>query len=151
MDTNHRFGHVATLARYRLVAGALAGILGLTGCASTLSGTLRDAGGEPIHSVDARVNITSVSPQAAAPVSHVVAVDDDGAFSVDIEHDGQFFIEAMVPGYAITGTTLNTSEDREVELVLQRLDPARATAVGRGAHQDMSRGQGGAALMPPKL
>jgi hypothetical protein len=122
--------------------------LALAGCAPTLAGRLTTAEGEPVAAADARVNVSSLDSDA----TFVLPVDSSGKFAAsDALPDGDYLVEALVPGYKIESQriTLGRGDTPTVELNLSPLEKTRAHATSANLEAPEGRGAGGASLTPP--
>ena len=120
-------------------------------CAPTFAGRLLNDAGEPIASSDARVNITNLSQQDP-PIAILSPVDGDGKFAARSLPPGEYLVEAIVPGYAVSSRSIEVrgGQPVAVDLRLKQLASAAPTAIGVGAAGD-GRGAGGAVLAPPSF
>jgi hypothetical protein len=141
------------LVRPRLCGVAIGLVTLLTSCAPTLAGRLIGPGGEIVTSPDARVNVTSLASAAdAEPVIHVTTVDSSGRFSTDEGlGDGEWLIEALVPGYAVSSARIKAPHKDELKLTLTPMPRSKAAPVGANPDVKAGRGAGGATLTPPQL
>lgn len=122
--------------------------LALAGCAPTLAGRLTTGDGEAVASAEARVNVASLSSEATV----VLPVDASGKFAADLDlPEGDYLVEALVPGYKIESKriTLGSGDEPVLELRLSPLEKTRATATSANLEAPEGRGAGGASLTPP--
>ena len=82
----------------------------------------------------------------------ILSVGRDGRFQADEAlPDGDYLIEALVPGYSLESQRVSVGKTKEVELTLKALDQAKPTAIGANLDGEIGRGAGGATLTPPQL
>lgn len=125
----------------------------LQACSATLEGQLLVKGQELSHlSPDARVNVAPLS-RATPPI--VLEVDGKGGFALNEDlPDGQYLIEALVPGYKVASKTITISGAEGSPQVIMNLSAIekRDTKSFKANIGDGSfLGQGSAALTPPSL
>ena len=118
------------------------------GCATKISGHLQSLKGTPVYSSEARVNIVNLTNINAEPQSLVVS--KDGSFSTsEAITNGQYMVEALVPGFKPMSIKIQVSKS---ENILMKLSPSRSVKSSSFKYNDsldQSRGQGGATLVPP--
>lgn len=126
-----------------------ASLLSPVGCVPTLAGIVKSTEGEMVVSSDARINITSL---AAVGEKHMtsVKVDESGKFSTrDPLPEGDYLVEALVPGYGVTSKKIHIGQKGDVTLLLQPVSHQRSPGIGANLQGDQARGAGGATLTPP--
>lgn len=150
MDSGKQLRDLVRPGFSRIVLGLS---LAMTSCAPTLAGRLVGPGGEIVTSPDARVNVTSLANSAEAdPVVLVTTVDRSGRFSTDKGlGDGEWLVEALVPGYSVTSTKIKAPHKDELKLTLTPMPRSKAAPVGANPDVPAGRGAGGATLTPPQL
>jgi hypothetical protein len=121
----------------------------LVGCAPTLAGTVKSTEGEMVVSSDARVNLTSLIVVGEKHMASI-KVDERGKFSTrDPLPEGDYLIEALVPGYSVTSKKIRIGQKGDITLLLQPVNQQKSTAIGVNLQGDQARGAGGATLTPP--
>jgi len=124
-------------------------MLTLGACAPTLAGVVKSTDGAIQVSPDARVNITSLVVVGERHITSV-KVDERGKFSTrDPLPQGDYLIEALVPGYSVTSKKIRVGEKGDVTLLLQPVGQQKSTTIGVNLQGDQARGAGGATLTPP--
>lgn len=119
------------------------------GCAPTLAGVIKSTEGEMVVSPDARVNLTSLVVVGDKQVASI-KVDEGGKFSTrDPLPEGDYLIEALVPGYSVTSKKIRIGQKGDITLLLQPVSQQKSSAIGVNLHGDQARGAGGATLTPP--
>ncbi len=119
------------------------------GCVPTLAGVVKSTEGEINVSPEARVNITSL---VAVGERHMtsIKVEQNGKFSTrDPLPEGDYLIEALVPGYGVTSKKIHIGQKSDVTLMLQPANLQKSSAIGVNMQGDHARGAGGAILTPP--
>lgn len=137
----------------KLKAILVLGVLSLSGCATTISGTL--VAKDPKNKVDyqnARVNITRLDKTNVAKENYVVTVDDEGGFEtvIDLEK-GKYMVEALVPGFAAESKTIDLKSSQEIHLKVSPLEDPSTSAISPNMNVELGKGEGDATLMPPNL
>lgn len=124
------------------------GFVLLSGCAPSLAGVIKDTEGKLVSSPSATVNVSSLNGDASV----ILTVDRDGRFQTDEAlPDGDYLIEALVPGYSLESQRVSVGTTKEVELTLRALDQTKPAAIGANMDGEIGRGAGGATLTPPQL
>lgn len=131
--------------------------IGLMGCAPTFAGQLKDPQGEVVTNSEARVNIISLAGaaeegDAEGPKVIVVEVDQNGGFATSESlPEGEYLIEALVPGYALQSQKVRLGETDLIDLTMTPVGAAKPKATSANMGLDAGRGGGGATLTPPSL
>lgn len=127
----------------------LAVFLFLWACAPTLAGIVKSTEGEIVVSSEARVNITSLVPVGERHMTSL-KVEQNGKFSTrDSLPEGDYLIEALVPGYGVTSKKIHLGHKSDVTLLLQPAGLQKSSTIGVNMQVDQARGAGGAILTPP--
>jgi len=131
---------------------ALLLIVLVTGCATTISGVVKDAAGKPVNQADARINITELRGDGGEGANQVLHLDAQGRFqSRSVLREGPYLVEALVPGYRSQSLTVEVKGSQQVELILSPATAPRASSVGANTEIEVGRGGGAASLTPPNL
>jgi len=122
-------------------------------CALTISGTLKEPGGDAVYSPDARINVVKLDPDSATEqVVEVLEVEKSGTFTTKAGlSEGSYLVEALVPGYKSASVRLQVDSSKDVALTCTPLAAVATPSFDANLRLDMSRGQGGATLTPPRL
>ena len=143
MATTNKYYGLGCAKRLPLIAAFFA-----MGCATKITGNLQSLKGAPVYSKEARVNIVNLTNIAEEPQSLVV--NKDGSFSTDEAiANGQYMVEALVPGFKPMSIKIRVEKS---ENILLKLSPSKALKSNTFKYHDSldeSRGQGGATLIPP--
>ena len=127
----------------------LALIMSLSSCVPTLAGVVKSTEGEIVVSPEARVNITSLVPVGERHMTSV-KVEQNGKFSTrDPLPEGDYLIEALVPGYGVTSKKIHIGHKSDITLLLQPAGLQKSSTIGVNIQVDQARGAGGAILTPP--
>ena len=134
----------------------LAVLLSLNACVPGVSGKLVATEGSLAISKDAKVNVTRLDLTAPAdPESVQVFIGDvnpDGTFSVSLDAtEGEYLVEAVVPGYAVSSQKIALADQKEVTMQLIPVGKPSASMIGTNMDADVGVGSGGATLTPPSL
>jgi uncharacterized protein YgiM (DUF1202 family) len=123
----------------------------LASCAPTLSGLIKSSEGSLVVSQESRINITSLSLSTERHMA-TLNVQRDGSFSTrENLPAGDYLVEALVPGYAVSSKRVKIGSKEQVTLMLQPSTVLKTPSIGVNARLDQGRGAGGATLMPPSL
>jgi len=130
--------------------------LSLTSCAPGLKGKLVATEGVLAISKDAKVNVTRLDRTSPAdPEVMTVFIGDvkaDGTFSVTLDaSDGEYLVEAVVPGYSVSSRKIALSDQKSVTIQLVPVGKPSASMIGTNMDADVGVGSGGATLTPPSL
>ncbi len=125
----------------------------LSACAPTIAGQLKGPAGEVVTGPEARVNVVSLAKgEGSEPQTFVAVVDGGGKFSLSEDlPQGDYLVEALVPGYAPASERVKLADAGHVELTLKPVGAVKAQAIGANIGVDEGRGAGGATLTPPNL
>lgn len=135
----------------------LSSLLSLVACTPNLSGQLISTDGQLSVSRDAKVNVTrlDVDSADAATVQPNVFIGDvgaDGKFSVTLDvAEGEYLVEAVVPGYAVVSQRVNMADGQPITLQMIPVGNPKAGMIGTNMDADAGVGSGGATLTPPSL
>jgi hypothetical protein len=133
----------------------LALLLSLNSCVPGVSGQLVATEGALAISKDAKVNVTRLDLASADPETVSVFIGDvnaDGTFSVSLgAGDGEYLVEAVVPGYAVSSQKIALSEQKSITMQLVPVGKPSASMIGTNMDADVGVGSGGATLTPPSL
>ena len=129
---------------------------GLSACAPGLSGQLVSSDGMLAMAKDAKVNVTRLdvgSGSEEAPTSVFIGdVATDGTFAVTLQAgEGEYLVEAVVPGYAVTSQKINLNDGNTVKMQIEPIGQPKASAISTNMGSETAIGAGGATLTPPKL
>lgn len=136
--------------------GLILFLAGLSACAPGLSGQLASSDGLLAMSRDAKVNVTrldvgSGAEDGAASV-FIGDVASDGTFAVTLQAgEGEYLVEAVVPGYAVTSQKINLNDGNTVNMQIEPVGTPKASAISTNMGAETAVGAGGATLTPPKL
>ncbi len=143
----------------KAVAIALFALLLLSGCASTISGSVKFVDRENRPEADAKlegivVNMINTS-SAIDEASYSVKTDPKGTFKADPKQlkPGTYKIEANEPGYMPASKTREFKDSsREVELVLKKM-PMGGSRSYRGMQSDKDKiiNPGDVNIQPPEM
>lgn len=120
------------------------------GCSPTLSGQLSTTSGEPISASEARINVSSLSDDQ----SFILSVEKNGRFATRQDlSDGEYLVEALVPGYKIESTRIKIGPNSptKLKLKLHPLERTRTRSTSANLDAPEGRGAGGATLTPPNF
>jgi hypothetical protein len=133
----------------------LALLLSLNSCVPGVSGQLVATEGALAISKDARVNVTRLDLASTDPETVSVYIGDvnpDGTFSVSLgASDGEYLVEAVVPGYAVSSQKIALSDQKSITMQLVPVGKPSASMIGTNMDADVGVGSGGATLTPPSL
>ncbi len=134
----------------------LAMLLSLNSCVPGLNGQMVATEGTLAVSKDAKVNVTRLDLASAEdPEAMSVFIGDvnpDGTFSVTLDADeGEYLVEAVVPGYAVSSQKIALVDQKSVTLQLIPVGKPNASMIGTNMDADVGVGSGGATLTPPSL
>lgn len=123
--------------------------LSLWACVPTLAGVVKATDGDIVVSPEARVNITSLVSVGERHMTSL-KVEQNGKFSTrDPLPEGDYLIEALVPGYGVTSKKIHIGQKSDVTLLLQPAGLQKSSTIGVNMQVDQARGAGGAILTPP--
>ena len=135
--------------------GIVVFLVGLSACAPGLSGQLVATQGNLAITRDAKVNVTRLdvtSGEDSQPSVFIGDVSSDGSFAVTLDAaDGEYLVEAVVPGYMVASQKLQLSESNSVILQIVPIGKPTAGMIGTNMNAETGIGSGGATLTPPKL
>ncbi len=143
----------------RMVAIALFSLLLLSGCASTISGSVkfvdRENNPDPESKVEGVVVNMINTSSAIGDASYSVKTDPKGQFKADPKQlkPGTYKIEANEPGYMPASKTIEFKDSsREVELVLKKM-PMGGSRTYRGMQSDKDKiiNPGEVNIQPPEM
>jgi hypothetical protein len=134
----------------------LAMLLSLNACVSGVSGKLVATEGALAVSKDAKVNVTRLDLTSAADSESMQVfigeVNLDGTFTVSLDaNEGEYLVEAVVPGYAVSSQKIALADQKEVTMQLVPVGKPSASMIGTNMDADVGVGSGGATLTPPSL
>lgn len=132
-------------ARYILMLSLLI----LPGCATTLSGTVKDQTGQPI--AQGKINIHRLSPSVESENNWLVDIEDGAYQSADLSDQGEYLIEVLAPGYRLTSQKITVTESQTLNLSLEKLPGKTARGVSANPHVELGRGEGNATIAPPQF
>lgn len=138
------------LCQFGLVMSSLL----LFACTPSLSGQLVTTDGKLAVTRDAKVNVTRLDAETGGeqPSVFVGDVGSDGAFSVTLAAaEGEYLVEAVVPGYAVVSQKVNMADGAPVTLQMIPIGNPKASMIGTNMDADTGVGSGGATLTPPNL
>ena len=145
MVRRNKFSHLVVVISF-----TLSGLF--SACSTTISGKITDFDGQPIDSSEARVNITRLDGDVQTSSVYVIEVSEEGEFHLNEDLQlGDYFIEALAPGYKAFSTKINLKESEEIILTLKRSGNAKASTIGTHVDVEAGRGEGEATLTPPDL
>jgi hypothetical protein len=143
MATTNKYYGLGCAKRLPIIAAFL-----VMGCATKITGNLQSLKGTPVYSTEARVNIVNLTNIKEEPQS--LSVNKDGSFSTEEKiANGQYMVEALVPGYKPMSIKIRVDK---TENILLKLSPSKNLKSNTFKYHDAldeSRGQGGATLIPP--
>jgi hypothetical protein len=131
-------------------------LLSLNACVPGVSGKLVATEGALAVSKDAKVNVTRLD-HASSDDSNFVPVfigdvNPDGTFSVSLDaSEGEYLVEAVIPGYAVSSQKVTLADQKEVTMQLIPVGKPNASMIGTNMDADVGIGSGGATLTPPNL
>lgn len=135
--------------------GLILFLVGLSACAPGLSGQLVSSDGKLAVSSDAKVNVTRLDGAATdePTVSVFIGeVSSDGAFAVTLQAaEGEYLVEAVVPGYAVASQKINLNDGNTIMLQIEPVGKPKASTISTNMGADTAVGAGGATLTPPNL
>lgn len=136
--------------------GLILFLAGLSACAPGLSGQLVSSDGLLSMPKDAKVNVTrldvSSGSEVAAASVFIGDVASDGTFAVTLQAgEGEYLVEAVVPGYAVASQKINLNEGNTVNMQIEPVGQPKASTFSTNMGAESAVGAGGATLTPPKL
>lgn len=133
--------------------GLILFLVGLSACAPGLSGQLVSSDGKLAVSADAKVNVTRLDGPATDEASVFIGdVGSDGTFAVVLQAaEGEYLVEAVVPGYAVTSQKINLNDDNTIVLQIEPVGKPKPSTISTNMGADTAVGAGGATLTPPNL
>lgn len=143
MDSSNKFVSMGFAKGLSLIL-----LIMLPACSTTIKGKLSNLSGSSINSDDARVNVISLTNNKSIP--QILSVDSDGRFVTKGDLDnGNYMIEALVPGYKPLSVQLTVDSTQEIILKLTPSKQIENRTYKYRELLDESRGQGAANLVPP--
>jgi hypothetical protein len=128
----------------------LLGLL-LTGCASAISGQVKNTSGDIVKHADARINVVRLdAPESPTPL--ILSVDEKGQFgSGSVLDDGSYIVEILVPGYKSSSQKVDLKGSKELSFTLVPLKTATTSSFKVQDERGSGVGEGGALLTPPQM
>ncbi len=128
---------------------ALSVILFASGCATTISGSIKKSDAEPLE--DATINLSYLG-ELSGKQTYSAPISSEGEYEVSGKlPDGEYLLEVLIPGYEYTSKKLFISGSKKIDLPVKRITKSRQTGVGANEELPYGRGAGRANLNVPNL
>lgn len=131
----------------------VSGLFLIPACSTMLTGRLFSTDTNFHVPADARINVSKIDAKEDEPRNWVLTVKEDGTFATEKSlPEGNYLVEAVVPGYRLASVNIQLKESRKIDLKLEPLAKTATRSIDpRDSDESLNRGQGEVRIIPPQL